>query len=396
MDVINIIPARLEISESVIACNNIEPFVRDDLGKQAGGRPQYMRLTLKCGRSRLLTIIAHPLLDWRWKATGIRANLPALRWGHNGRPLRRAVDLALALTRLKHFVGKVTSPGGHHLVVPGVGQDNSSYIKSVELMIQIVDPRHRFLRATHQMAVTFQHKAPLVVWGESTRFVQDATDFSIYDKIAALKGSCPNPLGCAQTRVECFIKDPVRLARDVGLALSRPLADETVVSTLSVEDGYGVLRHLLACRLKLPGLGVQPSRGLSKTASLLILGLGRHLDEPGAVNSLLDDYRATLNPGDRTYRGVAAEVRAAAIERVLPSVPSLLPESFDSLAWADADLPAAQRDYDAFLTEWQAPHEPDPQILAAWSVTSFLKAKPTPADLTGTVSLRGCPWIKLT
>lgn len=389
MDRVTIISPRLFLSaDAADRDRTVAPFNRW-VGTKGRERPHTVTIALECHSTRLLTLVSHALDDGRWRVTRSDVNLPSLIWGHNGRALRSAAEVALAWTRARYFIKIVTEALGHDKIIPGTGRANLGFVRTAELMVQIQDPDHRLLRATHQTRLPHQHKPTFVAWGRSSDFNREDTRLRIYDKVAQRTGGRPNPMGGSLSRLEFVAKRPERLGRETGYALQLPPAAGDVISTLTLDDAYAVIRLNFRSLIGLNTGGNLGASKLSKTARLLMLGLATG---PYAVERLLDDYRDLERPSNRCYGTIDREVRNAAASRLIPDFDALLPETLDSLAWADVEMPGTEGDYLAFLRDMGAPSEPDPDILAAWSRTSFLKSKPCAADLTGPVMPCRAPW----
>ncbi len=355
-------------------------------------RPKSITLTLTSGGHKLLVVISHRLDDGHWRVGCVDLNLPALVFGHNGRPIRTLFEVALALTRAAHFLRLVTQPSCHAWLTPGVGFPNNGYVRSVECMIQIQDPGHLLLTASHTTAVPYQHKSPLVCWGQSTLHKSAELDLSIYDKAAQRRLGTVLPEGIDGTRIEIKIKNPERLATEVMKAGNLGDGGE-VVRTLDLATSYAVVRRNLA---RMTGWGVTPDlalRDLPVAARHLVIGLGSRISKPQAVDKVLADYRHVCSPCPSTLRNVTNRLRAYAAAVTAPGAAALLPEAMDELQWSDVCNFGAEAEYQAFLTAAAAPMEPCPLIMDAWSRTSFHRLKPEGRDIVGrTVPIHSQPW----
>ena len=390
MDRIRLIPDRLILTEE--AANRSSTRERFDrwlhaLGKQ---HSDSMVLALGCAAYPFLRIICHRLDSGDWRVSCVDANLPSHLHGHNARPIRNDEDLALALTRVRHFVSLVVTPDCHRRIIPGVGWDNKGYVRNVEAMVQIQDPDHRLLVGSHVASMKHQHEHPLVKWGQSTRWSADALTFTLYDKHAQRKSGRLDPPGIQSTRIECSPKNCKRLAQDVAATgLFQGDAGE-VVRTLSLRTAYAVLRQNLArvsgCG---PVIGDLPAK-LSKPARHLLMGLGTRVNVRHEVDLVLENYRRS-GPCERTFRTVSGEVRATALRMMAPDPSALVPPDLEDLRWSDLRLPADESAFATLVRDLEAPAVPDPEILEAWSRTTFLTKKPSGTDLAGP---RGFPFSK--
>lgn len=357
--------------------------------------PNSITLTLTSDRYKLLTIVAHRLDDGHWRVACADLNLPALVFGHNGRPIRTIRQLALALTRALHFMKLVTRPECHGHLIPGVGTANQGYVKYVECMVQIQDPGHFFLLASHTAHFPYQHKSPLVCWGQWTNFKTVKSDFAFYDKAAQRRAGEVLPAGIDGTRIEYRIKTPDHLAAEAARTKNFQGTPGEVVRTLSLATSYDVLRHRVS---QMAGWGMTPDvtlRSLPVAARHIALGLGTRITKPHAVDKALADYRTAFDPCESTLRNVTKHLRAYAMTTHCPEPHALLPETMDQLQWSDVTNGWAELEFKNLLSSTEAPMEPCPEILAAWSNTTFLKRKPTGVDLVGhTAPTFSQPWRK--
>jgi hypothetical protein len=360
----------------------VEGFRRNACG-EGKKKSDSLILTLALGRYGFLRIVCHRMTNGVWRVSCIDANLPAHLFGHNARPIRTTHELALALTRVQYFVSLVVLPECHNRIVPGVGIRNRGYIQYVEAMIQLQDPGHCLLLGTHVANQCYQHKASMVVWGEATTFKGKELGLRFYDKHAQRKIGILDPKGVESTRIECIVSNADRLAKEVKdtKAFTGPAGE--VVSTLSLESAYAVLlRNLGRCSGFGSIVGELPAK-LSKTSKLLLMGLGSHFDKPHAVDLVLENYRRSHNPCERTFRTVNNEVREHAHHFIAPDALALVPTDFQDLKWSNVLMPATERDFNVLVRDMGAPSTPDPQIIDAWSKTTFLATKPVGGNSDG-------------
>lgn len=380
MDRSRFIPDRLYLTDEAIGKNTTtNDFTRRWTSK---GKQKPTSVTLKPDLDIPLTIVAQRLDDGRYRVTCIDTTLPSLLYGHNGRPIKTPEELALALTRLKHFVSLVVRPECRGRIIPGVGPDNLGYIQYAEPMIQLQDPGHRLLIGSHLARYRHQHKSPLVCWGQSTRTKRRELSLTFYDKAAQLRGT-PHPASCKCTRLECIIRPAERIAKEVRTSKAYDGAPGEVVSTLTLATGYAVIRHNLS---EMSGFGLCDSeilRNLSKPARTLIAGIGNQIGQRHAVDHALETFCRTETNHERTFRKINKEVRAYAVSHMIPDLSALVPESIGDLQWSDVALLGMESLFGHALARWKAPMEPDPQILEAWSKTTFLKKKPVGGELVG-------------
>ena len=383
MDRIRFIPDRLFLTDEAANKMTTTPHFRRRVAVEGKSKPEGLILSLGLDCYAFLRIICYRLDSGEWRVSCTDANLPAHLYGHNGRPIRNDEELALALTSVHYFTSLVTRPEGHGRIIPGVGPDNHGYIRTVECMVQIQDPDHCLLIGSHLAGMRYQHGRPMITWGKSTTFTGQELGFTFYDKLAQRPSGIRDPECIDATRLECIVKNDKRLAKEVKASRAFVGAPGEVVNTLSLRTAYAVLRQNLG---RMSGFGrivrELPAK-LSSTSKLLLMGLGARLDDPHALDLVLENYRRSQSPCERTFRTVNAEVREHAHNFMAPDALALVPPDFEDLQWSDVRMPQDERNYGILLRDLGAPSVPDPLILEAWSRTSFLRTKPAGGDLSG-------------
>lgn len=383
MDRIRIITDTVYLTdEAANQLTTVVGFVRRLTG-EGKKRPASLVLSLRIDRYDFLRIVCHRMENGVWRVSCIDANLPAHLRGDNGSPIRTTDELALALTRLLHFVSMVVLPDCQSKIIPGVGKGNRSFIHYLEAMIQIQDPGHQLLIGSHVANMRYQHKPPMITWGESTTFKSRELSLALYDKKSQRKAGILDPAGVESTRIECAIRNAERLAREVKETKAFNGPAGAVVSTMSLESAYAVLRRNIA---RLSGFGnivgdLPP--GLSKTSKLLLVGLSSQIDEPHVIDLALENYRRAEAPCSRTLRTITQEVREHAARVIAPDALALLPKDFKALRWSDVRMPGSEWLFDALIANMGAPSNSDPEILKAWSSTTFLASKPVGGNIDG-------------
>ncbi|QTN31219.1 hypothetical protein HZ994_02365 [Akkermansiaceae bacterium] len=394
MDRFKYIPDRVFLTaEAANPSHTAEGFERRirSHGKQ---RPEFIILSVKNGKHKLISVICHRLTDDRWRIARVDVNIPSLLHGHNGRSLVSEAELALALTRLRHFLRRITVPESHGRLLPGIGINNHGFLSYQETMFQIQDPGHRLLRASHTSRRRYQQKAPLIRWGQSTRFTSVESDISIYDKHAQRRKGLLSPAGIPGVRIELILKNPERIAQEILAGGEFPKQRGAVIRTVTMAAGYASVRRALS---RMDGWGEKTDEGLSALrgpACLLILGLGAHIADPFAVDAVIDRYRETYQPCARTLGKVEHALRSYATSYVGGTSVSALPEDFGNLPISELHYPQAEIEYKILLKSWEAPQVPDPDIAEAWSRTTFLSKRPEPHELVGHTASDPLPWTK--
>jgi len=383
MDRIRLIPDQLFLTDEAADRNVTTHGFNRRVISRGKERPQSMTLTLANGSHQVFVAIGHRLSDGRWRIGCIDLNLPSLVHGHNGRPIVSQHELILALTRLSHFLRKITIPECHDRLVPGVGYHNLGFISYLEAMIQIQDPGHRLLRSSHVAHLPYQQKPALVGWDESTRFRSRESDLSFYDKHAQRRRGHPIPADIPGVRIEQVLKQPERIVRELVATGAFTGQKGEVARSVSLSSSYALVRQAVS---RLSGWGMMVDDNLSKLsgpARLLILGLGARIVEPYAVEEAIDRYKEACAPCERTLRNVVRAIREyAATYTGRCSIP-VLPDDMDDLRISEVRHTGLETDYKSLLSHWEVPSVPDPEIAQAWSVTTFLPRKPDGFEIIG-------------
>lgn len=380
--------------EAVMPATTSNGFARD-LKIDGKGPHASAILSFKVDNYAVVKVRGLKVRDGHWWATHIEAVLPSLLHGHNGRPIKTAAELALALTRLVHIVKAVVQPQCHQRILPGVGPDNRGYIRRWEAMIQIVDAGHAFLLGCHLAKLKHQQKTCRIHPTESTTLRTREVDVSIYDKHAKLRYGLSCPEDVPGTRIEVIVKDKKRLVREVkstGLFTGTP---GPVLATLNLATEYQII---LAALKKVTGIGHIPDRssleGLCKNAKLIVGSLGAEVTNIGRVAAALQAYKMSCGPNPNTFRRVEQDVRAYAVRVKIPDPLALIPADHSNLRWSEVHWEMRERQWAVLMRDINAPDEADPAIAAAWSVTSFLPALPPPYELFGGIAPGKLPFLK--
>lgn len=394
MDRFKYIPDRVFLTAEAANPNHTAEGFERRVRSHGKQRAEFIILSVKNGKHKLISVVCHRLTDDRWRIARVDVNIPSLLHGHNGRSLVSEAEFALALTRLRHFLRRITVPESHGRLLPGIGPNNHGFLSYQETMFQIQDPEHRLLRASHTSRRRYQQKAPLIRWGQSTRFTSVESDISIYDKHAQRRKGLLLPAGIPGVRIELVLKSPERIAQEILASAEFPGQRQrgAVVRTVTMAAGYESVRRALS---RMDGWGEKTDEGLSAlkgTACLLILGLGPRIADPFAVDAVIDSYRETYRPGPRTLGKVERALRSYATSYVGGTSVSALPEDFGDLPISELRYPQAEIDYKILLKDWDAPEAPDPEIAEAWSRTTFLSKRPEPYELVGHTASDPLPW----
>jgi hypothetical protein len=392
LDLIKLRPERLFLSDE--ATKKVHRFTRRHYtdGLEKGGT---IVQAFKIDDYAPLKAVARKTRDGRFWITRIEAVLPAMLYGHNGRPIRTIEEQCLALTIVHHILRRLTEPEGHGRIIPGVGPQNLGYISNVECSTTVQDPGHRFIHASHLTRLKNQQQSTGIYLGQSTYLRTRGMKISIYDKVRQMGKGLVESSGNGATRIEAVIKSDLRLGKEVKASRQYAGHPGEVVSTITQETAYEVLR---ASMNRLTGFGWCPGPGdigdLCKNAKIIAGALGDHVRDARRVEMALAAYKLNCKPRSNTYRLVARELRAFAIRVVIPDPLSILPDNPADLQWADVPWPIREMEWAALMRDIGAPTEPDPAIVAAWSQTTFLRKKPIPAELVGSVAHGPPPFRK--
>ena len=382
-DRIRIKPDRLYLTDEASDQDyTVEGFNRR-LKSRGREKPSNMIITLDVSGSDILRIISRRLDCGRWQVTCLDINLPALLLGHNATGIQTHHDLALALTRARHFVSLVTEPSDHKRILPSSDWQNNGYIQKAELMIQIQDPKHRILIGSHLCSKRYQHRSHLVCWEQSTYVKGDDLAINFYDKAAQRNCSNVSPRNVPCTRIECLVKDPERLANEVALTNKFHGEPGEVVRTISMDTAYAIIRRNVS---QLTGfdqlISDQRVKG-NKIADTLFIGLRERVHESHELDWALEEYRRLHKPCQRTFKEISKALRSMAVNLVTDQTRDPLPENRGSLLWSSIPHHSVENTFAALRRDLQAPDTPDERIQAAWATTSLIKSKPTSLELTG-------------
>ncbi len=353
-------------------------------GKVRGG---VMVISFGSGRRKFLRVVSCKTKDARWAVNKIEANLPSLVFGHNGRPLRAAADVWLALTILVFLVKQVTERDGHSRIIPGVGAGNLGYISYVECMVQIHDPARSLIYASHTARMSHQQAPNCIYFGQSTRCHTRELQIAFYDKLAESYHGSVDPPDLEPTKAEVRYRDELRLAKDIVKTGCVGKAAGEVVSTLGFDVLYPLVRQAIT---RITGFGwgadlMSLAAVKNKNARILACGLGDAIYDARRVELALHAFAQSEQLSVNIMHEVERSLRAYAVRATAPNIDSLLPADAADLAWADVNNPFCEQDHARLLEEMGAPTEADPAIAEAWLTTTLLSEKPEEYELIGNV-----------
>ncbi|MCB1132103.1 MAG: hypothetical protein KDN05_13305 [Verrucomicrobiae bacterium] len=383
IDVITITPQAIRVLDAALNTSaTVDGFARNDF---LVGRKRLRTATFefKYMDYRLVRAVAFKAVDGSWRLRSIEANLPALLHGHNGVPLLSLHELALSLTRLRAIVSRIAGPDCFPRIIPlGGNRPSLSHIRRIEVFRQFRDPYHRFLTATHLSRMPHQQKPNGVFWGESTKMITEKKILSIYDKTKQSARKKANRPAHPVVRFEVKYRSPQVFARDLAAA-SGAGSLCPLVSTISPEGVSTLVDHaqstLLGFKLaQLPGT----FDGLSDISKVLLLAAGDAAFDPHGLDHLLHSLRMHLDRGDRTFRTINKEVRSWVMNH-LPNSGLSHRDPVSERPSVPVHFRKREEDFKYFMESTDAPSDPDPDILAAWSATTFLRREPEDSELLG-------------
>lgn len=152
---------------------------------------------------------------------GLQANLPSLLFGHNGRLVKNQDEMVLALTRARHVIEPFIHPDDLSMVLPGRDKNNTTFIKAVEIPIQLQDSTGEILNAANFTSCRNFVKTSQVHPGESILHRSSAMDIDFYDKLAEAGEGVSVPAGQGCTRIEVRFKSPRRIAEALRIRTGR-------------------------------------------------------------------------------------------------------------------------------------------------------------------------------
>jgi hypothetical protein len=378
-------PDRLYLcDEAVDRTSTIEGFGRmvNTEGRTVGGT---IVLRFRVARYPILCITAIKVRDGRWWVKWVTANLPALLHGHNGWPLADARELYLALTRLRHIVTRVVAPEGHPRIIPGTG--NKGWLREVECFRQIVDEDHRVLIASHFARLDHQQRPTRVYFGESSKFHTRPLELSIYDKGKEMTYGLPVPEGINATRLEAIFRNEDSLVKAAKATREYSGAPGPVVSTLAPDTALAMVDRALA---RLSGFGWMAEftelPQLCKSARIIAAALGDAIHEPHRLELALEHYLEAVRPGVVTAKNVGKQLRAYSASTHMNHSARSAVIHIGSLPVAQVRWSQREMEFAVLMRDIGAPDEPEPDIVMAWSQTTFLREVPAACELIGAVN----------
>lgn len=381
IDKISIRPDRVYLKRDVVeGITTVLGFKRN---KPVVGKDRPRSATFQIvvsGEYPIITVVANLTERNEWLVKSISFCLGSLLYGHNAQVIKSSWELALALTRLREFVAPLLKDD-HCLgrVIPGTETNSRAFLLKAEIMFQFADEDHRFLRATHFATRPRQQVTSIIQFGGYTRIPGKEIGIRVYDKIRKYRDAARSMRGIQSTRAEVVLQTPERLAKFYECIIDADFKScEPVMKTISIEDGYAAWRNEL---LSLSGFGPvldsrSSIRSMHPTAKKIVYGLGRKMADPNEVSRALDEYKRIENPCSKTFRAVSKSLRSAIVQKLFPSVMSVLPENLDELRPIGIERKEVENEYAKLLIAFRCSDQPDADILEAWTKTTYLTDKP--------------------
>ena len=289
---------------------------------------------------------------------GIKANLPNILHGQNGRLIKSQDELVLALTLLRHIVKVFVHPEDHHLILPGRTPRNSGYIHAIEIPVQIVDAQSELLLAAHLTACKNFTKTSQLFPGESITHRSSGLDIAFYDKVLESKDGQPVPTGYGVTRIEARFRNPKRFAESIRLARAR----DYVIAAIPFADLLFAFRQTIQKSLTGTLADPRPSNNkLLKPATRKILELA------GAAVSL---FTALAEAKQKLTHSEHGKVRREVFDKLAELHPVSLPhllESWPQSLMAEVMNPAAEAAHAAMKIAQGWPTQGDDDVAYTFS-----------------------------
>lgn len=328
----------------------------------------------RMGNDPIVRIHAAPERAGLWRVRKIRANLPSLLHGHNGRSIASQQDYFLALTRLEALVARVIEPQSGAYILPGQRTDPAGHLLGVEAMIQVVDEGQRLLLASHSSRRKGQRGPNRVYPGQSTK-TAGRISVAVYDKVmemAKKKAAFYYP-GPPVTRIEVIAKKGSDLAMELARMKDLSPADYQVISTLAYEDAFSLVIRNLKFMIGFNwGSSMLDVAKFNRTSRHLISGLGSDVKNPIRVEQALENYLKNEKPCARTANRIEKEIRSWAVACHMPSVADIVPEKLEDLRSVCIPWPQREQEFSDIATKYGLPLISDANIVSAWSQSRLL------------------------
>ena len=330
-------------------------------------------LRLMVEKEPIVRVVAAQTNDTRWRIERVRANLPSLLRGHNGRLISSKDEYYLALTRLQHVLKMLVSKEGHDRLLPGLDPENSGHLLNTEVALQVADPGQRLVWASHSSHRKGQRGPNRIYPGESTR-TPGRIGLSIYDKVRqmAKKDRMISTSGLEATRAEVIALKGSDLAMEMARMKALDPKSHQHIATISFEDAFKFFTRNIGLMDGFRWQPSAPSRELSRTSQTIITTLGPHILDANRVEGALHAYAEGQTPCVKTRRRTERQVRGWAAKCHLPSLADVLQDCWDNVRLLDVPWPRQEENFARLAGELNFPNEVDPRIQTAWSITRFV------------------------
>lgn len=359
-------------------------FLAQHPTETAGDFPLWMHLGGDAARSKAvlkLTVEDDPIVEIvaecdeeRWRVKAVKANLPKLLHGHNGRPVKNPEEFSLGLTRLAHVLKFVVHSDGHDRVIPGIGSGNQAHLLGTEVMLQVPDPGLKLVWASHSSRRRGQRGPNSIRAGQSTK-TSGRIAVAFYDKGLQMEGKLKIPRSQLPdiTRVEVKARKGSDLAMEAARLLGKNPNLIKGLASLSFNDAFDlVIRNLALMEGFNWSTGAPKQLKMTKTARMLIHSLGSDIRSPERFEQVLEAYIRNERPCKRTRSETEKQLRSWAVTCHLPALETVVPQRWDQVRNADIPWIKREQTFAKLVRKLNLPSAPDPQVAEVWSQTQFL------------------------
>lgn len=246
----------------------------------------------------------------------INLNLRKILWGHNGINIQDGDDLCSALLIARHALQRLlVSSEDASKLIPGVGDNRTSYWKKLELALDIRDPGLVVRRHLEWMRSPAVRRNPRFY--ENTTLL-DGKDVRIkaYDKVAQMKDRHKTPRKKIEVGFDPITRLEVRLKRDKltdfielspnDVPAVKEIAGRKRLTGFTWEQLKAIHRCYFSNLRAVYHLAAEKGTSPEKGYAAVLAAIAREHDiHPDSIFELLKSYGGK---GDATYRKIRSEI----------------------------------------------------------------------------------------